>query len=120
MAEVKHRCRLYLQFPAQPSALIEAQLAQAVAGADTACVLICPDESPIDQIDFELVDRGIEPLGGLFQSVRLTHRAEPPRAPLFFQLVIKLLDPRFNVNVVTARPIFNNCGLPLSVPAHGD
>jgi thiamine-phosphate pyrophosphorylase len=50
MAEVKHRCRLYLQFPAQPSALIEAQLAQAIAGADTACVLICPDESPIDQI----------------------------------------------------------------------
>ena len=49
MAEVKHRCRLYLQFPAQPSALIEAQLAQAVAGADTACVLICPDESPIDE-----------------------------------------------------------------------
>ena len=50
MAEVKHRCRLYLQFPAQPSALIEAQLAQAIAGADTACVLICPDESPIDEI----------------------------------------------------------------------
>src|SRR3990172_701306 len=50
MAEVKHRGRLYLQFPAQPSALIEAQLAQAVAGADAACVLICPDESPVDEI----------------------------------------------------------------------
>ena len=51
MAEVKHRCRLYLQFPAQPSASIEAQLAQAIAGADVACVLICPDESPTDEAD---------------------------------------------------------------------
>ena len=50
MAEVKHRCRLYFQFPAQPSARIEAQLAQAIAGADAACVLICPDESTIDEI----------------------------------------------------------------------
>jgi thiamine-phosphate pyrophosphorylase len=50
MAEVKHRCRLYFQFPAQPSARIEAQLAHAIAGADTACVLICPGESTIDEI----------------------------------------------------------------------
>ncbi len=50
MAEVKNRCRLYFQFPAQPSALIEAQLAHAVASADAACVLICLDESPIDEI----------------------------------------------------------------------
>lgn len=50
MVEVKNRCRLYFQFPAQPSALIEAQLAHAVASADAACVLICLDESPIDEI----------------------------------------------------------------------
>jgi len=50
MAEVKNRCRLYFQFPAQPSALIEARLAHAVASADAACVLICLDESPIDEI----------------------------------------------------------------------
>ena len=49
MAEIKHRCRLYLQFPARTSPSIEAQLAPAVAGADAACVLICPDESPIDE-----------------------------------------------------------------------
>ena len=50
MAEVKNRCRLYFQFPAQPSALIEARLVHAVASADAACVLICLDESPIDEI----------------------------------------------------------------------
>jgi thiamine-phosphate pyrophosphorylase len=50
MAEVKHRCRLYFQFPAQPSAKLEAQLAQGIGTTDAACVLLCPDASPIDEI----------------------------------------------------------------------
>jgi thiamine-phosphate pyrophosphorylase len=49
MAEVKHRCRLYFQFPAQPSAKLEAQLAQAIATTDAACVLLCGDGAPIDE-----------------------------------------------------------------------
>jgi thiamine-phosphate pyrophosphorylase len=50
MAEVKHRCRLYFPFPAQPSAKLEAQLAQAIATTDAACVLLCGDGAPIDEI----------------------------------------------------------------------
>jgi len=49
MAELKHRCRLYFQFPAQPSATLEAQLAQALATTDAACVLLCGDGAPIDE-----------------------------------------------------------------------
>ncbi len=49
MAEVKPRCRLYLQLPAQPSAKLEAQLAQALASADAACVLLCHDDAPTDE-----------------------------------------------------------------------
>lgn len=49
MAEVKPQCRLYLQLPAQPSAKLEAQLAQALVSADAACVLLCRDEAPIDE-----------------------------------------------------------------------
>ncbi len=49
MAEVKHRCRLYFQFPAQPSAKLEAQLAQAIATTDAACVLLCGDGTAVDE-----------------------------------------------------------------------
>ena len=49
MAELKHRCRLYFQFPAQPPATLEAQLAQALATTDAACVLLCGDGAPIDE-----------------------------------------------------------------------
>jgi thiamine-phosphate pyrophosphorylase len=49
MAEVKHRCRLYFQFPTQPSAKLEAQLAQALATTDAACVLLCDDGAPLDE-----------------------------------------------------------------------
>ena len=49
MAELKHRCRLYFQFPAQPSATLEAQLAQALATTDAACVLLCGDGASIDE-----------------------------------------------------------------------
>ena len=49
MAELKHRCRLYFQFPAQASATLEAQLAQALATTDAACVLLCSDGAPIDE-----------------------------------------------------------------------
>ena len=49
MAEVKPRCRLYLQLPAKPSAKLEAQLAEALASADAACVLLCRGETPADE-----------------------------------------------------------------------
>jgi thiamine-phosphate pyrophosphorylase len=49
MAELKHRCRLYFQFPAQPSAKLEAQLAQAITTTEAACVLLCGDGKPIDE-----------------------------------------------------------------------
>jgi thiamine-phosphate pyrophosphorylase len=49
MAEVKPRCRLYLQLPAQPSAKIEAQLAETLASTDAACVLLCRGESQVDE-----------------------------------------------------------------------
>jgi hypothetical protein len=40
MAEVKHRCRLYFQFPTHAPATLAAQLAQAMANTDAACVLL--------------------------------------------------------------------------------
>src|SRR5262249_487092 len=49
MAEVKPRCRLYLQFPAQPSAKLDAQLAEALASADTACVLLSRGGGEVDE-----------------------------------------------------------------------
>ena len=49
MPELKHRSRLYFQFPAQPSATLEAQLAQALATTDAACVLLCGDGASIDE-----------------------------------------------------------------------
>jgi thiamine-phosphate pyrophosphorylase len=49
MAEVKHRCRLYLQFPAQPSAALATQLTQVIASSDVACVLLCHEESSLDE-----------------------------------------------------------------------
>jgi len=49
MAELKHRCRLYFQFPAQPPATLEAQLAQALATTAAACGLLCGDGAPLDE-----------------------------------------------------------------------
>src|SRR5918996_4418488 len=49
MAEVKHRSRLYFQFPVQPSAKLEAQLAQAMGSSDAACVLLCGDGRATDE-----------------------------------------------------------------------
>jgi thiamine-phosphate pyrophosphorylase len=57
MAELKHRCRLYLQFPVQPSAKLEAQLAQAMGTTEAACVLLCCGGTPIDE---EYVSRLID------------------------------------------------------------
>ncbi len=49
MAEVKPRCRLYLQLPGEPTAKLEAELAQALAAADAACVLLGRDGRGIDE-----------------------------------------------------------------------
>src|SRR5262245_43119987 len=49
MAEFKPRCRLYLQFPAQPSAKLDAQLAEELARAGTACLLLARDAAKVDE-----------------------------------------------------------------------
>jgi len=49
MAEVKHRCRLYFQFPTQAPATLTAQLVDAMAATDAACVLLCREESAFDE-----------------------------------------------------------------------
>lgn len=46
MAEIKPHCRLYLQFPMQPSANLLSRLAHAAATTDAACVLLCPGAAP--------------------------------------------------------------------------
>jgi thiamine-phosphate pyrophosphorylase len=51
MAELKPRCRLYLQLPAQPSAKLDAQFAEALASADAACVLLSRDEAKVDETE---------------------------------------------------------------------
>jgi thiamine-phosphate pyrophosphorylase len=51
MAEVKHRCRLYFQVPMPAPATLSTQLAQAMAGTDAACVLLCREESAFDEIE---------------------------------------------------------------------
>jgi thiamine-phosphate pyrophosphorylase len=48
MVEAVPHCRLYLTLPARPSAALENSLAQALADADVACVLLCNDMAPID------------------------------------------------------------------------
>jgi thiamine-phosphate pyrophosphorylase len=55
MADVKPRCRLYLQLPGEPTAKLEAQLAQAFARADIACVLLGHDDAAIDEKRFDRV-----------------------------------------------------------------
>jgi thiamine-phosphate pyrophosphorylase len=49
MADIKPKCRLYLQLPGEPTAKLEAQLAQALARADVACVLLGRGLSAIDE-----------------------------------------------------------------------
>lgn len=49
MADVRPKCRLYLQLPGEPTAKLEAQLAQALARVDIACVLLERDESASDE-----------------------------------------------------------------------
>jgi thiamine-phosphate pyrophosphorylase len=49
MGEVKPRCRLYLQFPAQPSAKLETLLTHAVESTDAACVLLRANGFGIDE-----------------------------------------------------------------------
>lgn len=56
MAEMKPGCRLYLQLPMQPLAALSNRLAHAIASTDTACVLLCPDQSPLDDSAASLVD----------------------------------------------------------------
>jgi len=50
------QCRLYLQFPMQPSATLEDRLAHAIANTDAACVLLRPDTSRSNENSATLVD----------------------------------------------------------------
>jgi len=50
MADAKLNCRLYLQVPAPLTAKLEAQLAQAMANTSAACVLLCHDDQPSEDI----------------------------------------------------------------------
>ncbi len=50
MADAKPNCRLYLQVPAPLTAKLEAQLAQAMANTSAACVLLCHDGQPSDDV----------------------------------------------------------------------
>ena len=57
MADVKPRCRLYLQLPGEPTAKLEAQLAQALTRVDIACVLLGRDDGASDDDRFSrLID----------------------------------------------------------------
>jgi thiamine-phosphate pyrophosphorylase len=51
MAEVKQRCRLYLQVPAQVSAKLETQLARVIASTDAACALLSIAGETLDETD---------------------------------------------------------------------
>ena len=51
MAEVKQRCRLYLQVPAQVSAKLETQLARVIASTDAACALLSIAGETLDEND---------------------------------------------------------------------
>jgi thiamine-phosphate pyrophosphorylase len=57
MADVRPRCRLYLQLPGEPTAKLEAQLAQALTRIDIACVLLGRDDGASDEDRFSrLID----------------------------------------------------------------
>jgi thiamine-phosphate pyrophosphorylase len=49
MAEVKQRCRLYFQVPAQVSVKFETHLARVIADTDAACVLLGVDGETLDE-----------------------------------------------------------------------
>jgi thiamine-phosphate pyrophosphorylase len=56
MADVKPRCRLYLQLTGALTAKLEAQLARALAEADVACVLLGHDVQATDEDRGRLID----------------------------------------------------------------
>lgn len=55
MAEIKPHCRLYLQFPMQPSANLSSRLAHAAETTDAACVLLRPSAAPSGEDPASLV-----------------------------------------------------------------
>lgn len=56
MADVRPRCRLYLQLPGEPTAKLEAQLAQALTRVDIACVLLGRDDASDEDRSSRLID----------------------------------------------------------------
>lgn len=56
MADVRPRCRLYLQLPGEPTAKLEAQLAQALTRVDIACVLLGRDDASDEDRSSRLMD----------------------------------------------------------------
>jgi len=97
-------CRLYLQLPLQPSANLANRLAHVIAGTDTACVLLCPDQSPLDETAASLVDfvqeRGLACLiaGDAAYAARLKADGVHLEAdPAFYTEARKLLGPQANI-----------------------
>lgn len=73
MADVKPRCRLYLQLPGEPTAKLEAQLAQALTRVDIACVLLGRDDGASDDDRFS---RLIDLVQGAGAACLIEHDAE--------------------------------------------
>src|SRR4029453_4703112 len=115
--QAPHATLFRIELAEQPVALFgqEAHLLLQSGDGNTSL----PFDEYAAQKNFQLVDSGSEALGSLLQSIRLTHRAAPPR------LGARRLTPpgdrvpgqRSDDNVVTIRPTFNNDESPSLVPA---
>jgi thiamine-phosphate pyrophosphorylase len=97
-------CRLYLQFPMQPSATLSNRLAHVLDSTDTACVLLCPDQSPLDDTAATLVEfvqgRGLACLiaWDAAEAARLKADGVHLEAnPTIYSEARKLLGPQANI-----------------------
>jgi thiamine-phosphate pyrophosphorylase len=103
MAEMPE-CRLYLQFPMQPSASLSNRLAHVLDSTDSACVLLCPDQSPLDETAAGLVEfvqgRGLACLiaGDAPEAARLKADGVHLEAdPTIYSEARKRLGPQANI-----------------------
>src|SRR4029079_12484433 len=106
--QAPHATLLRIEFNEQAVALFGQEAHLLLQRGDGNTTL--PFDEYAAQKDFQFVDSGIESLGSPLQSIRLTHRAAPPRLG-----ARRLTPPGDRVpgqpsddNVVTIRPTFNN------------
>jgi thiamine-phosphate pyrophosphorylase len=97
-------CRLYLQFPMQPSATLSNRLVHVLDSTDTACVLLCADQSPLDETAAELIEfvqgRGLACLiaGDATDAARLKADGVHLEAdPTIYSAARKRLGPQANI-----------------------